>query len=442
MSRLLAALVLTVLLVPPPLQAAGMTTHALMADFGRQALRNEPLKALLTLHRPSLLAGAIHPDGGYGSGVLFAEDREMAERAHWGDFQLAFIDYLQTATPCAEEARTMIAALPAVQNPVGLINPNLLPSERCGRLIAFAFGNAAHGLTDETWDSLFEPVVRERGEDPNPAGFLDDDVFGPFTPAALLRAVTGEAGYAALRDLFGATPLNAIEYAMDIVAIVEQSLWEDAPALELPPAADLVAVYRINRPEQGVTEAMIQRAQVVTRSAVTAERAGAPVEITRIRNQMPWASANYYAGPGGVVDSGYMVAGLYEQMWRQLLARDASELGPPRVIGVHPRHGAVDVAIGREQAGLRIPAFFGHSMDPARRESPGAFRLLDRQGRVVEGRVEPGIYQREFTHTSKFFPAADLRAGERYTVVLTPRLRDQRGARLADRYSWSFTTAP
>jgi hypothetical protein len=420
-----------------PAYAAGMTSHAAMADFGREALPDSPLKALLTRHRPSMLAGAIHPDGGYGSGSAFPPDREMAERAHWGDFTLAFVRYLRQ-NGCAAHARELTRLAPVLPQTTGLIDPAV--AEACEKLIAFAWGNAAHGLTDETWDSLFEPVVRERGEDPNPALFLDANrLWGPFTPGTVLRTLIGASNYQALTSVFAATPMNAIEYAMDVMLIHDRGIWLDAPTLQLPPANDLVEVFRLNRPNQGVTATMIQRAQVVARGAVQAERLGAATEQVRIRSQMPWAAANYWATSGGIVDGGYMVSTMYRQMWNRLIGDEPFEA--PFVAGVHPRHGATDVPTRRDAAGLRIHAFFGASMEPASIEAPGAFKLLGPGGGIIAGQVHAGIYQRDFTHTMKFFPTADLQPGKTYTAVLTTAIRDERGAALPREFRWSFTTA-
>ncbi len=404
-------------------QGAGMSTHAAMADFGRDALPESPLKQILGAHRASLLAGAIHPDGGYGSGLAFPADREMAERAHWEDFSDQFVGYLREIG-CDGEVRATLP-LPPWLPTSGTLDLNQL-SDRCGSLIAFAFGNAAHGLTDETWDSLFEPVVRERGEDPNPAAFL-----------APLRAVVPDAVYGPIYELFGATPLNAIEYAMDMVAIVDRHLWLDAPTLQFPPVADLVEVYRRNRPEQGVTAAQVLRGTAFSRAAVQAEALGAAADHLRIRLQMPWASTHYYTAPGGIVHSGYMVAQLYQHLWAKLL-------GAPRpiaIIGMHPLHGAVGIPTGREAAGLSIRAFTGQSHTEVSAELPGTLCVFDESGARVAGDVRSGIYDPEYGHVLAFTPVADLKPDHRYTVVVTRQLRDHLNQVPRNAFSWSFVTA-
>lgn len=417
---------LMLLLLAGASQAAGMITHASMADFGREALEDGPLKTLLSAHRPSLLAGAIHPDGGYGSGAAFPEDREMAERAHWGDFSVRFVEYLREIG-CASQASNFL-----LRRPPGLIDL-AAPGDRCGQLIAFAFGNAAHGLTDQTWDAMFEPEVRTRGEDPNPATFL---ALLPLSLPAPLRD--------GLVQLFAATPLNAIEYAMDVVNVSERRLYLDAPTLVFPPTSDLVEVYRRNRPEQGVTALAVERGNLVSRGAVQAETAGATADLLRVRRQMPWASANYYTAPGGVVQSGYAVAGLYRQLW-DLLTGDPAKPLPANVIASYPGHGAVDVVLEPVRGGWRdhrwLHVFFASSMDPASLELPGAFCLFDPEGRRVAGVVEAGSYQREFANTLKFRLETALRPGQRYTAVVTPKVKDYRGVPLERPYSFSFTTA-
>ena len=218
----------------------------------------------------------------------------------------------------------------------------------------------------------------------------------------------------------------------------------DAPTLVFPPSSDLVAVYARNRPEQGVTVAMVERAQVVTRGAVQAESLAGPIENVRVRRQMPWAAANYYTAPGGVVHSGYAVAGMYDQLW-DLLIGDAAKPLAPMVVASFPRHGAVDVVLEREFGGWTqhrwLHVFFSSSMDPDSLELPGAICLFDAKGRRVAGQAVAGSWQREFSHPVKFRLLETLRPGERYTVVVTTKAKDWRGTPLDQPYSFSFTTA-
>ena len=421
--------------------AAGMATHALMADVGREALPDGVMKTILTQHRPSLLAGAIHPDGGYGSGAVFPEDREMAERAHWEDFNDAFIAHLRDIG-CAGELRNV----PLPRQPYGLLDLNAL-SDRCGKLIAFAFGNAAHGLTDETWDSLFEPVVRERDLAEPAASLVQPrehahgpscrNLFGTPGDSARLRSALQRGDQAAVQRALSFGPVPGIEYAMDMVAIVERNLLLDA-TLVAPPAADLAAVHARNRPELGITAAQVRRGFLVSRAAVLGERLIAPIEAPRMRQVMPWAASNYHMASGGVTDSGRMVARLYEHLWAKLTA-DAPL--PVRVIGVHPENGEHDVPVAADAAEARIRAFTGQSAPEAAVEQPGVICLFDEAGNRVPGETRSGIYDPEWGHVIDFRPDADLLPDHRYTVVVTDRLVDHFGLTPESAHSWSFRTA-
>lgn len=424
--------------------AAGMSTHAFMADMGRKSLPEGPLRALLTVHRPSLIAGAIHPDGGYGSGIAFGEDRAMAEAAHWGDFTERYLDYLREEKEngrCAEEARQyqqrFVAEIPtAAANVFSL-------SEPCGKLIAFLFGNAAHGLTDETWDSLFEPQVRARQEDPNPLTILGTErakAIG-ITPRATMIAAIGQDNFQQLVNLFANSPQNALEYAGDIVGIVEHFIWLDTPIIDTPPTADLVEIYRNNRHiESGsVKPEAIERAHLVARSAIKAERAAAPIEITRIRETMPWLHGNYFTGPGGVVEGGYMVAGMYQAWWKRLIDRDRQRDPAPTIVGHYPKNGQYGVPSRVTDPRFRVYAVMDRNVNPAS-VSASSVKLVDEKGAVVPSKLSVGIYDRNHTHLIRIEPLANLLAKHTYTVVISPKVADKLGMPLRKSFVWRFET--
>ncbi len=449
-SPLLCALLFTAAaLYGTPAPAAGMTTHALMADYGRQALPDGPLKQILSAHRPSLVAGAIYPDGGYGSGAAFPEDRDMAERAHWGEFHIAFMRHLRERGCGAQAARLLNLPAPVtppgsvVENPVGAADLAGLTNE-CGRLIAFAFGTAAHGVTDETWDAQFEPEVRDRGEDPNVSNALDaEGLWGPFTPGSTLRAALGD-NYHYLSDLWAATPMNAIEYAMDVIAIVEHRLWDRAPTLVFPPTTDLMAVY--TRSGAPVSAAQIERGNAFSRGAVEAQTLTAQIDYPRVRSHMPWSANNYFLNAGGVVSSGRVVAAMYQNMWAQLTG-PADQVLTPRVAGHYPSHGAHEVQLRPNDGGWTqhrwMHVFFDAEVDPQSIEQPGAFALYDEDGKRIDVTVEGGHgWSRFWSHSTRLRLNEVLRANHRYTAVLTPKVADWNGQPLARPYVWEFVTAP
>jgi hypothetical protein len=444
---LILATVVAAALCPGLLSAAGMTTHAFMADTGRQYLPEGPLKQILTVYRPSLIAGAIYPDGGYGSSAAFPADRDMAEHAHWGEFHLAFIDYLRERG-CAEQARTRLIPSPLpggiINNPVGTLDLAGL-TEECGQLIAFAFGTAAHGITDETWDAQFEPEALRRGEDPNFAHWFGAEGFwGPIAPESPLRQIFGDQ-YDNLGAAWAATPMNAIEYAMDVIAIIEHNLQLNSPLLVFPPADQLIAVYaRSGR--DNITREQIERGNAFSRGAVQLQAATAHLDYYRVRSHMPWSANNYYLNAGGVVSSGRVVAAMYQNMWERLLAGPQAPL-VPRIAGHYPEHGQAGVVLepaqGRSWTQHRwMHVFMDAEIDPAAIEAPGAFALYDEAGDRVPVTVQGGHgWSRHWSHSTRIRLDGPLKPDHRYTAVLTPKVKDWSGIPLARPYVWEFVTA-
>lgn len=423
--------------------AAGMATHAFMADTGRQGLPEGVLKQILTVHRPSLIAGAIYPDGGYGSGNAFPPDRDMAEHAHWGHFHVAFIQYLRSIG-CGAQAAALLPVGGSVADPAGTIDLSGLTDE-CGSLIAFAFGDAAHGITDETWDAQFEPEVRTRHEDPNLAEFLDAQGFwGPLAPGPVVRQLAGD-NYRYLYAVWSATPMNGIEYAMDVIGTVEHNLAINAPALVFPPATHLVKVYESSG--QPVTLAQIERGNLFARGAVQAEADTAALDYERVRAHMPYAANNYFLDAGGVVPSGRIVTGMYQYLWSMLVA-------PPRqtaaseVVGHYPWHGQTQVNLRPEDgsgwtAHRWMHVFFSAPLDPDSIEAPGSFRLVDAKGHAAPITVIGGHgWSRQWSHSARIRLDAPLKRNMRYTAVVTRNVKDWSGRKLARPYMWQFTTAP
>lgn len=451
MRRLQCWLTAAVLLMPASAWAAGMTVHALMADYGRQFLPSDhPLKQILDRHRPALLAGAIYPDGGYATGAAFPGDRDVAENAHWEYFVNPLIQLLHDRGCATSEGGR--SPLPGLGGVVDFFTDGLQAaaplaeirnSDGCGDLIAFTMGVAAHGMGDEVWDALFEPVVRERGEEaPNsPANTLD--TFPPGAPVGvgqILRGLIGDRPFDLLRQAFDPLSLNSIEYAMDVVAIVEHDLWLQVPYLVFPPAELLVEAYaRLGRNDPPVDRLAVERAALATRSLVLAERLAAPIEISRVRQVMPWASANYFTGQGGVLHTAEAITGYYLHLWNKLQNGLAAARGP-LVVNVHPFKDADDVPFF-DSAERRVIAFLSGSPDRAS-TGPGAIVVFDETGALVPGRTDAFGYRGEGSHGLSFAFETDLKPDHEYTVVVTTRVRDELGKRLERPLIWSFRTRP
>lgn len=451
MLRRLASLLLA---LPGPLFAAGMSNHALMAEYGRQYLPDtHPLRALLEAHRPALLAGAMYPDGGYATGAAFPGDREVAETAHWEYFVDPLVQHLHDDGCVAAEAGLtnvpFIGGTPAVlaESVAGLAPlAEIRQDDSCGARIAFAFGIAAHGLGDEVWDALFEPQVRARGEHlvSSPAFTLDS-----FPPGAdpsvgsLLRQAIGDEAFETLSSAFEPLSLNSIEYATDVVSIRENDLWVDVPVLVFPPFADLAVAYAGSGRDVAADRLAIERAALATKALVSAERLGAALEYDRVRAQMPFASRNYLTGSGGVLHTGRMITGYWLHLWDKLQDGVVTARGP-LVVGVHPDPGERGVPIEEGDADRWVRVFLSSAPDrDLLSADPGSLVLFDGDGTIVPATLSgvPSLYEGEGTHGVGLRISGPLQLGTEYTAVLTTRTRDVRGRALLEPYVWSFRTA-
>ena len=119
-------------LVPtgPPAGAAGMTTHAWMAESAIDLVEAPALEALLEANRTQVRAGARFPDGGYGPGNVYGEE------AHWQRFTDVYAGIIRDKESCGDLTA---------------------PTGPCAAQIAHLMGIVAHGTGDEVWDWLFEP---------------------------------------------------------------------------------------------------------------------------------------------------------------------------------------------------------------------------------------------------------------------------------------------
>ncbi len=444
-------LLATAMVVPGPSFAAGMSTHALMAEYGRRYLPDtHPLKAILTAHRPALLAGAMYPDGGYATGAVFPGDRDVAETAHWEFFVNPLMQVLHDDGCVAGESLD-VPVFGGTLDYVTTTATGLAPlaelrfDDSCGAMIAYAMGIAAHGLGDEVWDALFEPQVRERGEEAESSPAYTLDAFPPGAEVSVgdvLRAVVGDAPFEALKQGFDPLSLNSIEYAMDVIAIREQDLWADVPYLTFPPVDVLARAYTASGRDVDASEEAIQRAALFTRTLVLAERAGSAVEYDRVRQQMPWASGHYFTGSGGVIHVGKMITGYYLHLWDKLQQGVVNARGP-QIVGVHPDNGEQGVPFGYS-ADRFVRVFISGSVDRTSvANAPGGLVLFAPDGQIVPARLSGfgPLYQGDGTHGIGIEITGDLQPATEYTAVITTRAQDARGRALMEPLVWTFRTA-
>ncbi|MBI2170174.1 MAG: Ig-like domain-containing protein [Actinobacteria bacterium] len=402
----LASLIpLVPLLVPSPAGAAGDTTHGFMADQAREFIDDEALSELLAANRDAFVSGAHFPDSGYWAGGAGVPGGDYGEITHWERFVNAYAAHIRAKGECA---------------------PLADPWGPCAPMIAHALGTAAHGMGDELWDWLFEPLVTDHGEKPDHPT-LSGPPLGDYPPGSLI---------------------TSIEYAMDMVAIVDHDLWADIPAF-MPPADDLEAVYHaLGRDD--ITAHGILVGHTMETAILVAERVGALLDAERVREQMPWSASHYFSESGGVRYAAKGIAGYVEAVWSKITEPSHPQ---PRVVAVHPEPGEAGVPTqwlpprtspGPHTGGgeNRVLASLSNSLDAT--TVAAGFRLLDPDGDAVPalaGYPKAGPYgAADGTHSMLFYPAVNLEPCTTYTAVVTTALRDHAGASLAADHSWSFQT--
>ena len=427
MGAVLVSLLL--LLLPSRAPAAGMITHAWIADEAKDEVSDPKLRQFLRLRRFELLSGGSFPDTGYAAGGY-------GEISHWERFIDGYVEYLRERPGCAD-----------LSDPLG----------PCAPYVAHMFGAAAHGMGDEMWDWLFEPLIADHGESPDfPVSFPP-----PFEAANII---------------------SSQEYAMDTIALADHFRWADS-GYYLPPPNELTPIYDAIGHGQ-TTEADLVSGFTVGSAALSAERAGGAADAPRVREQMPWASAHMDDESGGVLDSAGGVAGYYDAIWAKVLDEEPP---PPKLAAVHPEDGEEGVpfrflpaktAPGLSTGGgeLRIIAVLSNAVDPAT-VSSDTFRLLAPDGSQLPARLEeasptalhqargdakvpqttqvpplegfprPGPYGgSDGTHSLMVYPAVDLQPCTTYTAQLTQGITDfgdlaiNAGQSLRKPASWTFST--
>ena len=412
--------------------AAGMTTHAWMAEAGFGHVKTPELRVLLERNRSMVLSGASYPDAGYYLGSVHP-GADFGEISHWEQFINAYVDHIRSKPECVE----------TLADPAG----------PCAGLIAHLMGAAAHGMGDETWDWMFESQMPDHGEHPYHRHRVDDQPgwadLGTLPAGGELQSLLVALDDATVGDddhpIFGV--INSPEYNMDVAAIniYGRVAFDSLP----PPVLDLVEVYRdIGR--EDVTADGITAAWAGITAILAAERASV-LDAQGVRNDMPWSAANMTTSQGGVFHTGSMIAGYYEALWRKL----QGEHPAPRVVGTAPFDDTANVPTDWEGAQTfagphgdgdkRIIAVLSNGLAPdTPRHLPGAIRLLDPEGNEVTPRAGTpvtGPYGGPGVHSIAFFPAGDLEPCTTYTAEVTTDVQDHAGARLAEPYRWSFTTS-
>lgn len=386
---------------PGGASAAGVTTHAYMAERAISKLPPGPLRDLLSANQDAVRVGAVFPDSGYAAGRLGSTD--FGESAHWEPFVNDYVDEL-------------IARC---------VDPTPDPAGACADEVAHLMGTAAHGMGDETWDWLFEPRMADHGESPRDLPITD----------------------------------QSPEYAMDMVAIREWGRHATTYDYTADPALMRAVFERYGRMD--VDEADITAGDNAIKGVLGFEKiaAGAPFnDYEDVRAAMPNSARDYYYAPGGLEYSADAIAGYYEVLWQKLGGAAPGQ----RVAAVNPRPGAIgvpwralpersgpgDLGGGNPPrfAGGRLVANFGNALLPASLDA-GDFVLLGPGGAPVPllpGFPKPGPYGdgEGGTHSAMIYPAVDLAPCTRYTARVETTVEGLGGAALAEPHSWSYVTGP
>jgi hypothetical protein len=395
----------------PPAGAAGIVTHAWMAEEAAAQVADPALAALLRANADQLRAGSSFPDGGYATRDAHVTGGDFGEEAHWQRFHDSYLAVLRARPDCGDIGR---------------------PDGPCAGEVAHLMGVAAHGMGDEVWDWLFEPAATDHGELWIPAELTD--VIHP----------------------------GGIEVQMDVIAIADHAR-AGGPSAGEPSVDDLMAAFAAaGRPD--ITPEALAQGRRAMDDVRALEIAGAPAYRDAVHTHMPWTAANMDSAPGGVRFAARAIAAVYETLWEQLQGRSPVT----RVTVTAPADGELDVpargwvrtyrpgavpdgggARNRIVAALSSGLPYVHassppgtSIDP--RLPTGSAVLAERDsGRVVpqqDGfpRIMP-YDPNNGEHLVAVQPAGDLSACTWYQVSTTDRLRDADDRPVADA-RWSFRT--
>ncbi len=300
----LAALLLPLLLAPPPARAAGGSTHFHIADLSRAQVDREAYPELHRLIRrayPEIYRHASYfPDWGYA--VPGAGD--YGEEAHWPPFQYAAMDHL-------------IAHYPEPW------------SEHAEKLFTFIAGLTCHGEADDAWH---------------------------FGDTAFLNVATAED-----QPIEGAWRTD-IELACDIFVQVEKRWWY----LEHPswwvPLDDLVQIYA----DLGMSEVraeQIERGVALLHTAIFLEDTVGWTLYLPLSLRLPWSNAHYLEWwDGGVRNDAELSALRIQELWEY---KSGARPRPPSPAGAasavsastrqHPPPALLQLAAELVDEGVLLP---------------------------------------------------------------------------------------
>ncbi len=345
--------------------ANSMVTHVWVAEQAIERVEAAPLRDIV--RDPSLRAviqnGAIYPDSGY------SVHAEYGEWAHWESFIEPYLQWIR-ARYAAEGYRS--------------------PDAR--RHVAFLMGNAAHSMTDQTFDQYF--VERVRQHDHTDANDLD---IGSDTWLIIEHGVTSGA---------------------------DGAFWFD----EMPAIHEAV-----HGPM--VTPAMLRQAAGLTAGATNfLPRIAHTLYALRWR-QMPWGASHYWdpATPGSYPHLVSTTAAYWDFLWMRLQNAAPADAAP---LYSWPAPGQTNFPVDHADIESRIVVTTAWGLDNAT-VNASTVRVIGPDGVALDARVSR--YGDE-GNTIMVRTSADLAFNTAYRVELSGSIRALAGPAIGHALTIPFRT--
>jgi len=363
-------LALVIFLVPIGAFANGLNTHLWISARAVERLPPGALRSLL--ERPELqpifFAGTVFPDGGYAAGD------DYGEIAHWEPFVQAYLAWVKRTYPAPYS------------------------EGEAARHVAFLFGVAAHGMEDQTFDSSFMRISRERE----------------------MHVDTLIDGFDTATDTF-------------IVALTG----EHHPPGDFLPVSELVTVFA----ELGhtVRASKLEEGQDTVRFFVVPYAQGAaedPARVAGYRMRYPWAYEHLLdpATPGSPPCQSVVVSRYLEELWRRLQSPAEDS---PWLAGAFPADGSAGQPTDARTATSQVVLFFARGID-ATGIVPEAITVHDVAG--VAHPVEVSAWTRPMTNAVRVVPMRDWAPDTDYVVTIKAGLLTIDGRRLERALEVRFST--
>lgn len=301
----------------------------------------------------------------------YAGGNTYGEYSHWTPFLDGYLDYIHDT---------------AGQN-----------HQDYGFLVAHLLGAAAHSIQDQAFDHIL--LLKTQEMDGHGQELLD----------------------------FGLDLVGMADHKRNLLKL--SALVERNPT-KYTPVAHLLRVYDALNAGFERLDRQIPKGQRLLAMAMGGEKIVHAMRHQDIREQSPWAAANYYQAPGGVLHNARITAAYWESLWKRLKGDRAGFF----VFDVFPYNGGAVLSLNNNTVDADITVFFSRRYDNAT-ITPDSFTVRDAAGNAVPGNFNWGYN----SNMARFRPASPWPAAQAFTVTLTDAIRDIHGNKLPP-YSFVVTT--